>query len=69
MDKQSQANRILNLLKRNSPRWVSLPRILNLRIARYGARIWEMRRSGVRIEAKDEYVNGQRHTAYRYVAS
>ena len=44
-----------------------LPMILALFIANYRARFSELRRKGYQIELRDEWVNGQRHTAYRLV--
>ena len=61
-DRQTQQQRILSLL--SSGEWVSLPRILDLRIAKYGSRITELRREW-EIELRDEWVGGQRRTAYR----
>jgi len=58
-DRQTQQQRLLS-----SGEWVSLPRILDLRIAKYGSRITELRREWD-IELRDEWVGGQRRTAYR----
>jgi hypothetical protein len=67
-----QCQRILELLTRYSEHtlcqgWVPLPDILSLFIANYRARISELRRAGYPIELREEWVDGQRHTAYRLV--
>jgi hypothetical protein len=49
-----QRDRILALLKDCAPAWVPLPDILALGIAQYGARIFELRRLGHRIESKQD---------------
>ena len=66
-DSLNQRERIIVLLAMNQGAWVSLPEILSLYIANYRARISELRKEGHPIELKDEWVDGQRHTAYRLV--
>jgi hypothetical protein len=64
--RQNQKNRLLQLLMNNRGRWVSLPRVMTVAGAKYSTRIWELRRSGVRIENKTvAVVNGQCRTAFR----
>ncbi len=58
-----QSERILALLK--SKEWVTLPEILDLRIANYRARISELRKEGYWIACVEERINGQTHTKYR----
>jgi hypothetical protein len=53
-DTSSQRNRLLALLESRLCEWVPLPHILNLGIAQYNARIYELRRLGHRIESKQE---------------
>ena len=62
-DRTTQRDRVLELLR--SKQWVTLPEILNLRIANYRARISEARKLGYQIECIGETVNGVRHTKYR----
>lgn len=71
--RQSQADKILALLEEANHRsgvwgdgWVTLPQILSLRIASHSRRIFELRKTHA-IEMRDEYVNGERRTAYRLV--
>ena len=70
-DHATQANRILDLLKRHEGKFVPLPEILKLFIANYRARISDLRpelwKQGYEIQLRDERVNGERHTAYRLV--
>lgn len=53
-DTSSQRDRLLALLESRLREWVPLPRILDLGIAQYNARIYELRRLGHRIENKQE---------------
>ena len=57
----TQRDRLLQLLQSRSGAWVPLPEILNLQVAQYGARIFELRRAGYQIENKQE---GE-HTYFR----
>lgn len=66
-DKANQCDRILAMFERHQGNWVPLPMILALFIANYRARFSELRRKGYQIELRDEWVNGQRCTAYRLV--
>jgi len=47
--------------------WIPLYEILNLHISQYNARIYDLRAMGITIENKEEWVNGQKHTWFRYV--
>ncbi len=73
MKRESQAQRILNLLERywhpdaDKWAWCPLPVIMNLGIASHTRRIHELRRAGHNIEIRKEYVDGQLHTAYRLI--
>jgi hypothetical protein len=62
----SQRAAMLDVLR--SGDWVPLPRILELHISQYGARIHELRRLGYRIENKAEQRDGKRCTAFRLVS-
>ena len=66
MSRDTQCQRILTLLLGRKGYQVTLPEILDLRIANYRARISELRTRGwdIRCEEKQE-VAGIRHTAYR----
>ena len=65
MNHETQCQRLLTLLSGRKGYGVTLPEILDLRIANYPARISELRpRLGIRCEEKQE-VAGIRHTAYR----
>jgi hypothetical protein len=47
-----QRDRLFTLLKSRSPDWISLPQIMTVAGAQYGARIYELRGLGHRIESK-----------------
>ena len=64
--RETQRERILELLKGRSPAWVPLPEILSLGIAMYTVRILELRRQGERIENKTERVGQERRSWYRW---
>lgn len=61
----TQRGRILGLLIAARGGWISLPQILELKISQFGARILELRRSGLKIENRTETIDGQRHSWYR----
>ena len=64
----SQTARIVDLLRSRSPRWVSLPEILELRISQYSARIHQARHEwGFRIENRTEIINGKKHSWFRLI--
>jgi hypothetical protein len=64
---QTQRGQILAVLREASGAWVPLPRILELGIAQYNARIFELRRAGFAIENQTEAVRGERHSCFRLV--
>lgn len=53
-ERQTQRDRIVRLLVEARGEWVALSQILELGIAQYGARIFELRRAGFRIENRTE---------------
>ena len=67
----SQRDLLLRLLEESCGEWVPLPRILALGIARYGARILELRRElkpkGWRIENRRRHNGGAVHSWFRLV--
>jgi hypothetical protein len=66
----TQKNRLRRYFLERPMVWIPLPEILKLGIAQYGARTLELRRAGMIIENKImETINGQKHTAFRYVPS
>lgn len=71
MNKQSQCERILNLLKAQDREigsgWVSLKAILGLGIASHTRRIHELRTAGHQIEMEDVWEGKQRRVWYRLV--
>lgn len=69
MSHETQAQRLLRLLEHSSPWWVGLPTIMSLNIASHTRRIHELRKAGHEIEIRNEYVDGQRRTAYRLIKS
>jgi len=62
---KTQRQQILNVLLEAKGGWVSLPRILELKISQFGARILELRRLGFHISNRVENVDGQKHSWYR----
>jgi hypothetical protein len=68
MDTKTQRARILRPLIEARGGWVPLPEILALGIAQFGARIFELRRTGFNIENKIERDDsGVVHSWYRLV--
>lgn len=66
---KTQQARILRLLLDAKGSWVPLPKILELRISQFGARILELRRAGFDIENKTERDDsGVVHSWYRLVS-
>ncbi len=64
--RQTQRDRILDLLRSREGEWVALPQILDLHIGQYNARILELRRAGIEIENKTERDQaGVTHSWYR----
>ena len=64
---ENQSERILRLLRENVNGWVPLPRILDLRISQYSARIWTLRRRGHRIENRVSRHGNQTRSWFRLV--
>ena len=64
----TQRDRLLDLLRENAGQWVGLPRILDLRISQYGARVHELRKMGHNIENRTEHRDGQVHSWFRLSA-
>ena len=63
----TQRERLLKLLRENSEQWVGLPRILDLRISQYSARVHELRKMGYCIENRIEHHNEQVRSWFRLV--
>ena len=63
----TQRDRLIQLLRENSGQWVGLPRILDLRISQYSARVHELRKLGYRIENKTQHHNGQVWSWFRLI--
>ncbi len=61
-----QHKKLMDLFRARPNEWIPLPEILKLFISQYGRVIKELRESGEKIENKSEWVNGQRHTAFRW---
>ncbi len=64
--KMSQRSSMKQIFLDNPNIWIPLPRILNLHIAQFGARILELRREGMNIENKIQVIHGQRCSWYKY---
>jgi helix-turn-helix protein len=62
-----QSDTILALLRSARGAWVPLPEILDLGIAQYNARIFELRERGLNIENRTQTVDGVRHSWFRLV--
>ena len=63
----NQCERLLKLLRENCGEWVGLPKILDLRISQYSARVHELRKLGYRIENKTQHHNGQVWSWFRLI--
>lgn len=66
---KDQCGRILQLLEEARGSWVPLPRILDLKISQYSARILELRRKGHVIENRNLWIDGQRRSWFRLLPS
>jgi hypothetical protein len=66
MNKQTQRSKLLSLLA--GGHWISLPSILALGIAKYNARIFELRRRGHNIENRTEKHEGLTHSWFRLLS-
>lgn len=69
MGRGTQRAQLLRFLEQNAGQWVPLPRVLELGIAQYNARIFELRRMGHQIENRVEHCNGVVHSWFRLVPS
>lgn len=67
--RRTQRDRILSVLLEAGHEWVPLPKILELGIAQFGARIKEARALGFQIENRTEMVDGKKHSWYRLAPS
>jgi hypothetical protein len=66
--KTTQRDKLFQLFESRPGQWIPLPEILQLGIAQYNARIYELRKEGKEIQNKTiEIVDGQKHTAFMYV--
>lgn len=63
----TQRQRLKNLFESRPNEWIPLPDILRMNIAQYGARIKELRDEGMNIENTSRFVEGARHSWFRYV--
>lgn len=66
-DRQTQCQRIWELLFSGFGNWVSLPQIMKLGIASHTRRIHELRKAGHIIEKREQYQGHSRHVWYRLV--
>jgi hypothetical protein len=58
--------KLMALFRSRPGEWIALPEVLSLFISQYGRVVKELREAGEQIENKSEWVNGQRHTAFRW---
>lgn len=65
-DRGTQRGRILQLLKENSGCWVPSHQLASIAL-QYGARIYELRKQGYKIDNKMQDVNGKTYGAFRLV--
>ena len=61
----TQRSRLLDLLRSRRGQWIPLPEILALGFSQFGARLLELRRSGLTILNKTEHRNGKTFSWYR----
>ncbi len=64
--KLTQRVRLKQLFESRPGQWISLRDILDLRMSQFGARILELRRSGMNISNRVKIVDGQHHSCYCY---
>jgi hypothetical protein len=57
--------KVRRLLERHKGEWVSLREIVRLGVAQYNARILELRREGLTIDNKTEYVEKRKVSWFR----
>lgn len=60
-----QREKLKELFESQRNEWIPLPRILGMGIAQYNARIFELRREGMNIENKIEWVDSEKHSWFR----
>jgi hypothetical protein len=65
VSKKTQRAELLGLLLQANGGWVGLPEILDLKIAQYNSRIYELRKQRFQIESRTETVDGQRLSWFR----
>ena len=63
----NQRQKLLKLLRESCGEWVGLPKILDLRISQYSARVHELRAQGHVIDNHTRHVNGVVHSWFRLV--
>lgn len=63
----TQRERLKKMFEESPNEWIPLPRILLMGLAQYGARILELRRSGMNIENRTERHKGTTHSWFCYV--
>jgi len=62
-----QKDKLMALFEKKPSQWIPLPEILQLGIAQYNARIYDLRREGYKIDNMlIRVANGERHTAFKY---
>lgn len=66
-DLKGQAARLRDFFLERPDQWIPLPAIMELHIAQYNARIWDLRGVGMVLENRTEVVNGARHSFFRYI--
>lgn len=61
-----QHGKLMALFRNKPGEWIALPDILATGVAQYNARLLELRRMGEQIENRTEWVNGARHSWFRW---
>lgn len=65
---RQQRQKIKELLKRRPNKWIPLYEILQLGVAQYNARLFELRHNdNMIIENKTKVINGVKHSWYKYI--
>ncbi|HTR22719.1 MAG TPA: hypothetical protein VMI10_01955 [Terriglobales bacterium] len=67
MPQTNQRDRVLAALRAAGGKWVPAPELAKISL-QYGARLFELRRLGHRIENEIDVVDGSRHSRFRLVA-
>ena len=65
-DRGTQRSRVLRLLQESSNQWVPSYRLAEIAL-QYGARVYELRKQGYKIDNKMQDVNGKTYGAFRLV--